>query len=94
MNDDIIIPKELFAAINTLFTGVESKILITIIGHGWPFMPSIKYMLKMTGLTQNNHYFINRKKLIDNGYIVLQENGTMSVNTNKILNEYRALSIE
>lgn len=90
MGKKFIISEDLFIAINNLCTGVESKILFAIIGHGenTPFIPKPTYMQKLTGLTQQNHYYINRKKLIDKGYIVMDRDG-LHVNTDAILNDYK-----
>lgn len=91
---NIIIPDYLFAAINRLCTGVESKILFTIIAHtsNKPFIPTTEYMLNMTGLTQKNHYFVNRKKLIDKGYINIASDGSLGIDINKIISDYNLLT--
>lgn len=90
MSNNIVISRDLFIAINNLCTGVESKILFTIIGHEHDslFTPSSEYMMNMTGLTQKNHYFVNRKKLMDKGYIQIGADG-MRVNMNAILQDYK-----
>ena len=82
--------KELFAAINHVCSSVEAKILITIIAHEDEglFAPTPEYMLLMTGITQKNHYFANRKKLIEKGYINISPNGALSANREKIIFDY------
>lgn len=91
---NIIIPDYLFTAINRLCTGVESKILFTIIAHtnNKPFIPTTEYMLIMTGLTQKNHYFVNRKKLVDKGYINIATDGSLGINVNKIVSDYNLIT--
>lgn len=79
--ENIIIPLDLFSAINNLCTGSEGKILMSIIGG----CSSTEDMLKMTGITKSNHYFAIRKKLIDKGYITINP---MCVNSDKILSDY------
>ena len=84
--------KDLFAAINNLCTSIESKILITIIAHENDilFAPTAEYMLRMTGITRKNHYFANRKKLIEKGYINMGQDGALSINKEKIMSDYVA----
>ena len=79
----IIIPADLFAAINNICTGSEGKILMALIGGP----SSTNDMLKMTGITKPNHYFAIRKKLINKGYI----NSSMQVDSNKIMFDYNKL---
>ena len=45
-------PSELFAAINTLLSGNEAKIMLTLLGcpGDGSFCPSSEYMLRMTGI--------------------------------------------
>ena len=86
----VIFPSELFAAINTLFNGNEAKLLLAFLGckGDGSFSPSTKYMLKMTGITRPNHYFSTRKKLEDKGYIDLDDQGNLYINTKKIMDQY------
>ena len=86
----ITISQDLFTAINHLCTGIESKILITAIGledNHCP-APTVDYMMAATGITQKNHYFVNRRKLIDKNYLSLNPDGTMHVHTSNILYDY------
>lgn len=82
--------KELFAAINHVCSSIEAKILITIIAHEDEglFAPTPEYMLRMTGITRKNHYFANRKKLVEKGYINISPDGTISINKGKIISDY------
>ena len=80
---NIIIPIDLFSAINNICTGSEGKILMALIGG----VSSANDMLKMTGITKPNHYFAIRKKLINKGYI----DSSMHVDSNKIMCDYNSL---
>ena len=79
-------PVELFAAINHIFNGNESKIMLTLLGckGDGSFSPSVSYMQKMTGITKPNNYYKVRKQLEDNGYIEIDENGNLYIDIQKI----------
>ena len=83
----VMYPIDLFSAINNLFNGNESKILLTLLGckGDGSFSPSTQYMLKMTGITKSNNYFKIRKKLEDKGYIQVDETGNIYVDVDQIL---------
>ena len=83
----VMYPIDLFSAINNLFNGNESKILLTLLGckGDGSFSPSTQYMLKMTGITKPNNYFKIRKKLEDKGYIQVDETGNIYVDVDQIL---------
>ncbi len=85
-------PSELFAAINTLLSGNEAKIMLTLLGcpGDGSFCPSSEYMLKMTGIDSRENYFRTRKRLIDKGYIE-QSDGELYIDPDVLLEEYRAL---
>lgn len=83
----VIYPVDLFSAINTLLTGNEAKVLLTLLGckGDGTFSPSTAYMQKMTGITQPNNYYKTRKQLEKKGYITVDEQGNLYINTKKIL---------
>ena len=86
-NNFVMYPVDLFAAINNLFNGNESKILLTLLGckGDGSFSPSTQYMLKMTGISKPNNYFKIRKQLEDKGYIQVDETGNIYVDVDQIL---------
>lgn len=83
----LIYPSELFSAINNQLSGNEAKVLLTLLGckGDGSFSPSTAYMQKMTGITKPNNYYKTRKQLEDKGYIQVDENGNIYVDTQKIL---------
>ena len=85
----VIYPTELFAAVNTLCSGNEAKVLLALLGckGDGSFSPSTKYMLNVTGISKPNHFHTIRKALTDKGYIEEQD-GDIYVDTSKILSEY------
>lgn len=87
----ILIPTDLFAAINTLFNGNESKILLTLLGckGDGSFSPSTQYVQKMTGISQSNNYYKIRKQLENKGYIETDSKGNLYIDSNKILKQYQ-----
>ena len=84
-------PVELFAAINTIFSGNEAKIMFTLLGckGDGSFSPSVSYMQKMTGITKPNNYYKTKKQLEINGYIETDENGNLYIDTQRIIDEYQ-----
>ena len=87
----VIFPSDLFAAINTLFSGNESKLLLTLLGckGDGSFSPSTTYMQKMTGISKPNNYFKIRKQLEDKGYIQIDKEGNLYINTKQIMKQYQ-----
>ena len=87
----ILIPSDLFAAINHLCNGNESKILLTLLGckGDGSFSPSAQYVQKMTGISQPNNYYKIRKKLEAKGYIETDAKGNLYIDSNKILKQYQ-----
>ena len=85
----LIYPSELFSAINNQLSGNEAKVLLTLIGckGDGSFSPSTAYMQKMTGITKPNNYYKTRKQLEDKGYIQVDENGNIYIDTQKIINQ-------
>jgi hypothetical protein len=85
----LIYPSELFAAINNQLSGNEAKVLLTLIGckGDGSFSPSTAYMQKMTGITKPNNYYKTRKQLEDKGYIQVDENGNIYIDTQKIISQ-------
>jgi hypothetical protein len=86
MDENIIIPKDLFVAINNVFSGSEAKVLLTLLGYKNEQM-STKNILEIAGITQANNYFRTRKQLVDLDYLIVDNEG-MHVNTDKILSDY------
>lgn len=86
MNKNIVIPKDLFIAANHLCTGSELKIIFALLGCDSK-INTVEYMLKLTGITQPSNYFRERKKLIDIGYIYIDDEGA-HVDVAAILNDY------
>lgn len=86
----ILIPTDLFVAINNLCNSSEQKILFTLLGckGDGSFSPSLQYMLKMTGITQPNNYYRARKDLELKGHIETDEQGNIHIDTQNILNKY------
>ena len=87
----IMIPSDLFVAINNIFNGNEAKILLTLLGckGDGSFSPSAQYIQKMTGITQPNNYYKIRKQLETKGYIETDEQGNLYINSTKILKQYQ-----
>lgn len=90
-NNFILLPTNIFVAINHLCTGNEAKILFALLGckGDGSFSPSTKYMLTMTGIKKPNHYFATRKKLEDKKYIETDEQNNLYINIDNILKEYK-----
>lgn len=86
----VMYPTELFAAINCLCSGNETKVLLTLLGckGDGSFSPSTQYMLDMTGISKANHFHSTRKSLKDKKYIEEQD-GDIYINTKFILSEYK-----
>lgn len=87
----ILIPSNLFAAVNTLCNGNEAKILFTLLGckGDGSFSPSAQYVQKMSGITKPNNYYKTRKQLEDKGYLSTDEQGNLYISTTDILNKYQ-----
>ena len=83
----IVLPYDLFVAINNKCPSTEAKILMTLLGckGDGSFAPSTQYMLATTGITQPNNYFAARKRLMERGYIETDEEGNVYVNVDRIL---------
>lgn len=83
----IIYPSDLFAAINNQLSGNEAKVLLTLLGckGDGSFSPSLGYMQKMTGISKPNNYYATRKKLEEKGFIQVDEQGNIYIDTQKIL---------
>ncbi len=83
----LVYPSALFSAINNQLGGNEAKVLLTLLGckGDGSFSPSTAYMQKMTGITQPNNYYKTRKKLEDKGYIQVDQEGNIYIDTQRIL---------
>lgn len=87
----VMYPADLFAAINTIFNGNEAKVMLTLLGckGDGSFSPSLTYMQKMAGITQPNNYYKIRKQLETKGYIKVDKQGNLYIDTKKILDKYQ-----
>ena len=85
----VVYPLDLFAAVNSIFNGNEAKIILTLLGckGDGSFSPSTAYMQKITGITKPNNYYKIRKQLEDKGYIEIDEQGNLHINTERIKEE-------
>lgn len=85
----VIYPLKLFSAINTLFSGNEAKIMLTLLGckGDGSFSPSTAYIQKTAGITKPNNYYKIRKQLQDKGYIETDEKGNLYIDAEKIISE-------
>ena len=83
----VMYPTELFAAVNTLFNGNEAKVMLALLGckGDGSFSPSAQYIQSVTGITHPNNYYKTRKKLEEKGYIEVDKDGNLYINTQKIL---------
>jgi DNA-binding MarR family transcriptional regulator len=80
----ITITNRIFEAVNHTCTGTEAQILFVLASY--PKI-STKDAMRMTGITQSNHYFRTRKNLIDKGYIYKTEDG-WQIDEESILSDY------
>lgn len=89
-NAFVMYPTELVTAINHLFSGNETKILLALLGckGDGTFCASTTYMLNATGISKANHFTTLRKSLTERGYLE-EINGNVYVNVPKILEDYR-----
>ena len=87
----LLIPTDLFEAINNTCTGNETKILLALLGckGDGSFSPSANYIQKLTGIAKPNNYYKTRKQLEDKGYLTLDEKGNLYINTKEIINRYK-----
>ena len=85
----VIYPNNLFSAINSQFSGNEAKVLLALLGckGDGSFSPSTAYMQKMTGITKPNNYYKIRSQLEKKGYIKLDKEGNLYIDTQKILSK-------
>lgn len=86
----ITIPNTLLIALNHMCSGTEMKIILAMLICE-PEDITTKNMLDITGITHSNNYFRARKKLLDIGYLITNQNGIF-VNTDKILADYALLT--
>lgn len=80
-------PSDLFAAVNQICNGNETKVLLTLLGckGDGSFAPSTAYVQKMTGITQPNNYYKIRKQLETKGLIKTDEKGNLYIDTQYIV---------
>ena len=86
----VMYPSDLVAAINNLFSGNETKVLLALLGckGDGSFCASTTYMLNVTGISKANHFTTIRKSLTDRGYLS-EIDGDVYVNTTKIMEDYQ-----
>ena len=85
----VMYPSDLFAAINSQFSGNEVKVLLALLGckGDGSFSPSTAYVQKMTGISKPNHYYEIRKRLEKKGVLKTDEEGNLYIDTQKILSD-------
>ena len=90
----VMYPTDLFAAINTIFSGNEAKVMLALLGckGDGSFSPSTAYMQKVTGITLPNNYYKTRKQLEKKGYIEVDEDGNLYIDTQRILAQAKVRS--
>ena len=90
----VMYPTDLFAAINTIFNGNEAKVMLALLGckGDGSFSPSTAYMQKVTGITLPNNYYKTRKQLEKKGYIEVDEDGNLYIDTQRILAQAKVRS--
>lgn len=87
----VMYPTDIFAAINNIFNGNEAKVMLTLLGckGDGSFSPSLTYMQKMAGIAKPNNYYKIRKQLETKGYIEIDKQGNLYIDTKKILDQYQ-----
>ena len=87
----VMYPTDLFTAINNIFNGNEAKVMLTLLGckGDGSFSPSLTYMQKTAGITQPNNYYKIRKQLESKGYIEMDQQGNLYIDTKKIIDQYQ-----
>lgn len=81
---------DLLIAIHHLCTYTEYKILFAAAYYEGT-NPTFAEIQKITGITQPNNYFRERKQLVRLGYLTVDNNG-IHVNVDKILTDYAHLT--
>lgn len=86
----VFYPQELLQAINNLCTYNEQRLLLTLLGckGDGSFSPSIDYILKISGITKPNHYYVARRNLEDLGYLKVEDKA-IYVDPDQILADYK-----
>lgn len=87
----VLYPNDLFAAINTIFSGSEAIVLLTWLGckGDGSFSPNISYILKMTGISKAENYYRVKRNLANSPYVSEDEHGNIYVNTVKIVEAWK-----
>ena len=87
----MVLPNDLFAAVNTIFSGREATVLLTWLGckGDGSFSPNISYVLKMTGMKTAENYYRIKKDLTSSQYIEEDEDGNIHVNTEQIIEAWK-----
>lgn len=90
-NNFILYPNDLFAAINTIFSGNEVIVMLTWLGckGDGSFAPHISYMLKMTGISKAENYYRIKRNLVNSPYVSEDENGNIYIDTVKIIEAWK-----
>lgn len=90
-NNFILYPNDLFAAINTIFSGSEAIVLLTWLGckGDGSFSPNISYMLKLTGISKAENYYRVKRNLLNSSYVEEGDDGSIHIDTTKIINAWK-----
>ena len=90
-NNFILYPNDLFAAINSIFSGNEAIVLLTWLGckGDGSFTPNISYVLKMTGISKPENYYRIKRDLANSPYVEEDEDGNLHINTDLIINAWK-----
>ncbi len=87
-NNSVAYPISLLTIVNNNCTYSEQKILLALLSYegDGSCSPSIQEILKITGITQPNHYFKIRKTLEKKGYLVINDK-TIYVDIDRIMSD-------
>ncbi len=91
-NNFVLYPNDLFAAINTMFSGTESAVLLAWLGckGDGSFAPNISYILKLTGISKPENYYRVKRELIKTPYVSEDEDGNIHIDTTKIVEAWKS----
>lgn len=83
----VMYPTDLFAAVNTLLSGNEAKVMLALLGckGDGSFSPSAQYIQKITGIKHPNNYYKVRKQLEKKGYVEVDKDGNLYIDTQRLL---------
>ena len=91
-NNFVLYPNDLFAAINTMFSGTESAVLLAWLGckGDGSFAPNISYILKLTGISKPENYYRVKRELIKTPYVSEDEDGNIHIDTTQIVEAWKS----